>query len=175
MYQRLRMTAFYCFLTLAVTTAMLWGNSYSARTLVGPYASPYSCYLSSWEGLFDLYELCSDARVPLGELRWRFESTEAARHRQSLNFASGWGMLREPQPFTFEIRKRYSTARDGRLVYSRSVVLPHWFVFLLTLTMAIACRPTPRFRCSLRDAFVLMTLVAIVAAAGSALSMLASY
>jgi hypothetical protein len=50
-------------------------------------------------------------------------------------------------------------------------IVPHWFLVAMTGTLAVAVKPTPRLRFSVRDLLVAMTMVAVVVAALAALPM----
>ncbi|WP_146398920.1 hypothetical protein [Pseudobythopirellula maris] len=166
--------ASYAALTLSVAIAVLWIHSYAARSSVELRGGQYSCVLSSWRGLLDLKEHCGDVSKPQQKLKWRVDVIEATRHRQNVDAASGWGIMRTPKPFTFNVRKNLHTTRDGRVYYGRVITLPYWSLCIPPLLLALLRRPAPRLRFGLRDAFAVTTLVALGAAAFAALTQMAA-
>ena len=49
------------------------------------------------------------------------------------------------------------------------LIVPHWFLVIVSGCLAVVLKPKPRLRFSLRDLLVAMTMVAVVVAALAAL------
>lgn len=65
-----------------------------------------------------------------------------------MGHATYWGFLLRHEPI------------DAESNYTR-IQLPNWFLVLITLLLAIAIRPKPRFKFSLGDLFTLTTVAAL--------------
>jgi hypothetical protein len=158
---RLRIATSYIFLTLSLATAAIWGHSYYAKLRIANTDQPYSFAIESWKGRLDITERNLDVGSEC-EPKWHFSVVETEWLNERREMAAGWGPLREPKPFTFNVRKDFQTTRNGRVFYSREITLPLWSIMLATTALAVVLRPSPRRKFKLVEVFICIAIAAVV-------------
>ena len=158
---RLRIATSYFFLSLSLSIAAICGHSYFARLRIANADQPYSFAIESWKGLLDITERNFDVGSEC-EPKWHFSVAETEWLNEMRERTAGWGPLREPKPFTFNVRKDFQTTRNGRVIYSREITLPLWSIMLATTVLAVVLRPSPRRKFKLVEVFTCIVIAAVV-------------
>jgi hypothetical protein len=123
--------------------------------------------LESWIGSIRLGVFDKSHALPSTEkARWRLHRRSSARWEEQVREAAGWGTV-------IETPTVLGLGYQSRPTFYQLTV-PHWFVALILIMLAIALKPKPRLRFNLSDLLVLMTLSAVLNAGVAGLTRLAS-
>lgn len=145
-------------LAACVGFAALWARSYYFHdALTGPFTNSKILCLTSWHGRLSFLTLLNNPPVP----------PEFGTHRPppiddyilQVSPADKWlAAVRDDDSISQLPQVGITFMRRGQW----EACAPHWFLLLLAGALAIALKPKPRMRFSLRETLAILTVAAVV-------------
>lgn len=160
LYRRLRNVASLLCLTVCIVFVAFWVQSYDLYGAMQSRLTPTKAVAMRWfQGGMTFYGINDSGRVDVSSLDRSFHFEPAEEYLAKLRAAKA--MPNFPAYYQFSIH-----SSPGLF----SVTAPHWFLVVVTGMLAVLSKPKPRFKFSLRDILIVVTLVAVVLGALEAAS-----